>query len=412
MSKARLFDFSLLFVALLIAFNFNHIVVDTPIYIKALLIYWIFSSLYYHLSITSKKGKANIDYGISYTSSFGIFAGPLGVLIFETLYRFTVYFYKKQTKTADPGEFLDTFYNIGTFVICGSIGYYLYELLFPFFHPFPFGYWLLILLLICIITSLSSLLLSIVLYILGDITSVRDVVDLLFRSRSILDIGKITFTNGLLLIFLQEQRWEMLIILFLLNYVVSLSFYSKSQSLQDKVERDQFEKMAYTDFLTNIYNRAFMDKKMVELNDTKEYIGIVVADIDTFKKINDTYNHAVGDQVIQDFANKLKSYLAEDDLLFRSGGEEFTLFLRQRNFQENVDLVKSIRYGIENTSVKSEYNNESITISYTASYGLFFFQANDHITMEKAYVQADQLLLQSKKLGKNRVSVKNGLSYI
>jgi diguanylate cyclase len=76
-----------------------------------------------------------------------------------------------------------------------------------------------------------------------------------------------------------------------------------------------------------------MDLKMKELNQSGEIIGIVDVDIDKFKKINDNYNHAACDRVIQDFAAALKHYLYEEDFLFRSGGEEFTIFLRNRNFE-------------------------------------------------------------------------------
>ena len=202
----------------------------------------------------------------------------------------------------------------------------------------------------------------------------------------------------------------MLISLFILNYIVSRSFHSKSQSIQHKLERDKFEQMAYTDFLTGVFNRTFMDKKMAELNQTGESLGIVVADIDKFKRINDSYNHAVGDKVIQHFSATLKNYLSENDYLFRSGGEEFTLCLRKRNFEETVNLVHTMLDGIKNNHVKVDFHGENLSITYTASFGLYFYTANDQVSMEKAYIQADQLLLQSKQLGRNRVSIINALS--
>jgi diguanylate cyclase (GGDEF)-like protein len=170
--------------------------------------------------------------------------------------------------------------------------------------------------------------------------------------------------------------------------------------------------MAYTDFLTGVFNRTFMDKKMAELNQTGERIGIVVADIDKFKSINDNYNHAVGDKVIQHFAGTLKNFLSENDYLFRSGGEEFTLCLRGKNFEESLELVHRMLNGGKNTHVEVEFNGENLSMSYTASFGLYFYTANEQISMEKAYIQADQLLLHSKQLGRNRVSVENALSSV
>lgn len=111
---------------------------------------------------------------------------------------------------------------------------------------------------------------------------------------------------------------------------------------------------------------------MAELNQTGEGIGIVVADIDKFKSINDNYNHAVGDKVIQHFAGTLKTYLSENDYLFRSGGEEFTLCLRKRNFEETMELINTMLNRVKNHHVNVEFNGENLTISYTASFGLYF----------------------------------------
>lgn len=406
MSKARIFDFSLFFISIAIALNFGHLTIPGDTYLIALLVYWFFSSIYYHLRIVSTNRNSNIEYGISYTASLGIFSGPFGTFIFEALYRVTVYVYKKLTKTEDPEEFLDTFYNIGSFALTGSITYYLYQYWHPGFTSFPFGFWLLIFLLTVISSILSSTFISITCWISRDITTRREVFGLYIGNRSLLDIGKISISNGLLLLFLQEGHWDRLISVFLLNYIVSRSFYSKSQSVQNKFERDKFEQMAYQDFLTGTFNRSYMDKTMKELEQGEEWIGIAVADIDKFKKINDAYNHAVGDRVIQHFADTLTSHLNEDDILFRSGGEEFTIFMRNKTFEQTVNLVQEILQEIQTSSVKAEYNEQNIEITYTASFGLYYYKINPKMSIEKAYVFADQLLLESKVLGRNRVSSK------
>jgi diguanylate cyclase (GGDEF)-like protein len=409
MIKSRLFDVSLFFAALVISFNTVQIDVDLDIYLKALLVFWIFSSLYYHLRIVNRSGSSNFDYGISYSISIGIFTGPLGLFIFEVMYRFTVYFTKKWTKTADPHEFLDTIYNIGSFVLGNTIAYYLFSYFYSNFQGFPFGFWIFMFILVAVTSFLTTSFLGISFLFSGDLKNGREVLTFITKSRSAVDIATVTLTNGLLLLFLLEEKWEPLICLFILNYLVSVSFVSKAQNIQNKLERDQFEQMAYTDFLTGIPNRAYMDKKIVELNQSGECIAIVVADIDKFKRINDNYNHAIGDLVIQHCAETIKSFLNEEDILFRSGGEEFTLFLRKRNFEQSLEFVETIRRELEDTSVNVEFHSEIINLSYTASFGLYYFKINEQISMEKGYVYADHLLLQSKQLGRNRLSVKNGL---
>ncbi|MNW61690.1 putative diguanylate cyclase YdaM [compost metagenome] len=152
-----------------------------------------------------------------------------------------------------------------------------------------------------------------------------------------------------------------------------------------------------------------MDKMMKELDQSGECIGIVVADIDRFKKINDTYNHAVGDKVIIDFADTLKSHLQEDDTLFRSGGEEFTLFLRKKSFGECRSIIEEVLHDIAEHSATAEYEDQQIEVRYSASFGLYYYKTDHNNSMQKGYVCADQLLLESKKLGRNRLCHKNEL---
>lgn len=407
MLKARLYDFTLFFTAVGVAFGLGAFTIDKNTFLIALLIYWLFSTLYNHLRIRAQSGAMKFDYGISYSLSFGIFAGPLGLFIFEAIYCFTVYFSRLSSKTADESELSDTFYNIGAHVLIYTIGYYLFQLAYPFFDGIPFGFWMLMCILAVTTTLISYMFLSTAFYILGDIKSLQQAIQFYKESNNWLDLGKTAFTNGLLLLLLEEQRWEMVVGLFILNYLVSRSFQSKSQSIKNKIERDKFEQMAYTDFLTGIPNRAFMDKKMSELNQTGEKVGIVVADIDKFKLINDSYNHAVGDRVIQHFASTLKNYLSDDDYVFRSGGEEFTLILRNRTLGQTIDLVERIRHGVETSSVEVEYQSSRHEVTITSSFGLYYFKVNQYTSMEKGYIYADQLLLQSKELGKNKVTFKD-----
>lgn len=411
MSTARIFDLSLFAASLVIALASNSGILLDHTYITALLLYWAFSSFYFQLRIVSRSGNSTIDYAISYNSSFGIIAGPLGTFIFETLYRFTVYFYKKKTKTADPGEFLDTFYNIGSSTLGGTACYYLYKLLYPFAEGIPLGYWLLFLLVVCVTTLMSSTFLVITFSLSGDVKNWHEARNLLFRSRTLLDFSKVALTNALLLRLVQMESWEMVVALFLLNYIVSISFFSKSQSAQHKFERDKFEQMAYRDFLTGTYNRAHMDKMMKELGQNGEYVGIVVADIDRFKKINDSYNHAVGDKVIIHFADMLKSHMQEEDILSRSGGEEFTMFLRNKTFEQCHAVIDAILNRNNGYSAVAEFESQVISVPYSASFGLYYFRTDpgQKNCMEKGYVTADQLLLESKKLGRNRLSSKSEL---
>ncbi|WP_236939279.1 GGDEF domain-containing protein [Evansella clarkii] len=404
--KVKLYIFSLFAASLLVAFSSGPVQIESTTFLTALIIYLFFSIIYYNMRIFQKKGGTTTDYGISYSMSFALFTGPLGLLIYEFLYRLSSYIMQKSAKRADPDEFLHIFYNAGSFVLVHSAGYYLYQFLLPYFQPLPFGVWLLLILLVIITSFLTDFIISILFYLLGEITT-REEAFHFFKDRSRLDMAKTAFTNGFLLLFLIEGRWELLVSLFILNYIVNQSFHTKTQSLQAKEERDKFRKMAYTDFLTGLYNRAFMDKKMEQLNQTKEQVGVIVADIDNFKRINDDYNHAAGDSVIRHFAQTLASTLSKDDYLFRSGGEEFAVFLRNRSFEEMAELAEKMRREVASGSAEAEFKGETTPISYTSSFGLYCFTISEKMPMEKAFIRADHLLIEAKRNGKNRVTAES-----
>ncbi|WP_075620243.1 GGDEF domain-containing protein [Paenisporosarcina indica] len=411
MWKSKLFDIVLIVISVFWSLSFAPLHVDLYKYIIAFIIYLLFSAFYAHLRIIQRKGTTNIDYGITYSQSFAAFAGPFGLLIYEIVHRFTIYFQRKYANTADPNELADTLYNISSFVLYNTVAFIFFYSLYPFAESIPFGYFILFFVTTIIINFQSDILLTSYLYLSNNLHTWTEVLAH-FKNRTLLDVGKVALTNSLLYYFLMESQWEMLIIVFALNYVVSRSYVSKQESIQNELERDRFRKMAYTDFMTGLSNRAWMDKQMAEINGTGEKVGIVVADIDKFKRINDSYNHAVGDKVIQHFAEILKAHVNVDDGLFRTGGEEFTLFLRGRSFEECGELLEKLRMHVSVHPVSVDFNGTKRTISYTVSFGLYFDEMTDKLPMERAYVVADQLLLGAKDKGRNRINTKNGLKLL
>lgn len=408
MVRLKFFVSSIFLLSVIVAIASGPLKLGTPLYLQAFLLYLIFTTLYSHLRAVVKTGKVNIDYSISYGLSFALFAGPLGLFLFELINRFYVYFYRVRKKIADEDEFLHTFYNIGGPVLLHSLGYYLFFMISPLLDGVPFGYWGLLILIVAILDLISSLLLIVIFRLSGNISTKKEAIDFI-KSNSFLDTMKKAFSNGLLYVFLIEQQWEILIALFILNYLVSKSAVLKSESMQHKIERDRFEQMAYTDFLTKVPNRTFMNKVMGELNDSGENLAIIVTDIDSFKRINDAYNHAVGDTVIQHFANTIKNCLHEDDYLFRSGGEEFTIILRNRNFEQCNGVIQSLQNEIERSPAFVEYKSEKIAIPCTASFGLYYYNANKQMEIKKAYVHADDLLYKAKNAGKNQAYALNSM---
>lgn len=161
---------------------------------------------------------------------------------------------------------------------------------------------------------------------------------------------------------------------------------------------------AVTDELTNTYNKRYIQEKLpVELvisKLNKEPLTLIMTDIDHFKKINDTYGHLAGDEVLSEFCRILKNNLREDkDWLARFGGEEFLICLTQTDHPTALKVAERLRESIEKASFM--YNGEVIKI--TASFGLCTNSIENNYDIEKFIQCVDKKLYQAKEEGRNKV---------
>ena len=131
-----------------------------------------------------------------------------------------------------------------------------------------------------------------------------------------------------------------------------------------------------------------------------------MSDIDFFKKVNDTYGHAVGDCVLKNVAKTIKKELREEDIASRYGGEEFIFLLPHTNIEEARIVAERLRKAIEKKKINIEdYNIENTKeISVTISIGVSEFNKADKMP-EILYKKADEALYQAKDGGRNRVVV-------
>ncbi|WP_309118274.1 GGDEF domain-containing protein [Paenibacillus sp.] len=367
-------------------------------------IYLLFSILYNHLRFISKKGKTEIEYGINYGLSLSLYAGLTGLFLFEIVYRFANVLYRKLDRYADPEEWSDFFYNVGSFVLQNSVAFFLFSWLTHGAGDVHGAlYWVAIAAAALLTGFLSDTLIVVSFVLEREIRTWKEAIDL-YKTRTPMAIAQTALTNGLLYYFIAADEWLMLIGLFLLNYLASYSMLFKAQSIQARVERDNFEKMAYTDHLTGVHNRTYMEKVIQTMEGGNEPIGIVVTDIDRFKSINDTYNHSVGDRVIRHFADTMKATCAEHDIVIRTGGEEFTILLRGRSYDDCLDFCERLRRDVEESVVEAEFGGARVDIRYTASFGVYFRTGGSETPLASGYVHADNLLLQSKQQGRNRIA--------
>lgn len=177
-----------------------------------------------------------------------------------------------------------------------------------------------------------------------------------------------------------------------------------------KMVEIELQKRAQTDFLTGLFNRGhFLEKAELELKRSLRYgshLTILVLDIDFFKQINDTHGHKSGDLVLQKLAHICLATLREVDIVGRMGGEEFAVLLPETDKVKALEVAERLRVAIESTNVPIEHG---VPIHFTVSLGITS-KASAEDNLDYLLSQADNALYESKRLGRNRVSVV-GLRY-
>jgi two-component system cell cycle response regulator len=156
------------------------------------------------------------------------------------------------------------------------------------------------------------------------------------------------------------------------------------------------EKEAYVDALTGIYRRSFFENKFEQIEKNAQSIYMALLDIDHFKRVNDTFGHATGDEVLRQFSSTVKASLRNNELLFRWGGEEFVLLLVNVNKTEASQICERILKSVEQHDFKIEHK-------VTTSIGLA--KHTLHYGYEQTLKNADKALYIAKNSGRNRLEV-------
>ncbi|WP_415905577.1 GGDEF domain-containing protein [Neptuniibacter sp. QD48_55] len=172
------------------------------------------------------------------------------------------------------------------------------------------------------------------------------------------------------------------------------------------IDLDQLEaemnKLATYDDLTGLYNRRALFKSCHLLHRlavrTKETYCVVIIDLDFFKKINDQYGHAAGDQVLKSFGLILKRVTRDCDLAGRMGGEEFCIYLSNTKQVQVEPIVKRLNKEIQNNLP----NYDGTQINYTISLGVAENRPDLEMSFEDILKKADIALYEAKNSGRNR----------
>lgn len=194
-----------------------------------------------------------------------------------------------------------------------------------------------------------------------------------------------------------ESTWYLALLLALtglmhVNYVVML--------LKRLIQN--LNKMSKTDVLTNIMNRRAAEEvlchEISEMVRDRIPFTVLMIDIDFFKRVNDRYGHAKGDEVLQSVCKCMRDTVRRNDYVARFGGEEFLIILPHTSLEQAVELGERIRQNV------ADLRFDTDAIKITISIGVTQSNVNDTV-MENILSRVDKALYVSKERGRNQLNV-------
>lgn len=172
-----------------------------------------------------------------------------------------------------------------------------------------------------------------------------------------------------------------------------------------KEHEKQLEHIAHFDQLTGLPNRVLLADRlrqgMTQAQRRNQKLAVVFLDLDAFKAVNDTHGHAIGDQLLQTVANRMKLSLREGDTLARIGGDEFVAVLLDLDDTDASEPM--LNRLLSAASQPVQINN--LVLQVTASLGVTFYPQIDDVDADQLLRQADQAMYLAKQEGKNRYQV-------
>ena len=168
----------------------------------------------------------------------------------------------------------------------------------------------------------------------------------------------------------------------------------------------RIEHMAVTDELTGLSNRRyFFDKSAILVAGAQRYgnsLGMVLIDVDHFKKVNDTYGHQAGDQALKAIARCLTEFRRKPDIVARYGGEELIVLLPETNLEQSSVVAEKIRLAVSNLEIPLDSGQ---ALRLTVSAGIAEFQAMGCPSFQEFVEAVDLALYRAKTAGRNRIEV-------
>ena len=158
--------------------------------------------------------------------------------------------------------------------------------------------------------------------------------------------------------------------------------------------KEKLRQTAITDYLTKLYTRNYLDEKIDAHMGEQNGGAFMLFDVDDFKLVNDTFGHYVGDKVLIQIADILRSTLNDKEIAARWGGEEFAVYLPYCDAIYAEKIARQIRLSIK----------ENTEPTVTVSIGISTWCTNRH-SIEELFIKADEALYEAKSTGKNRIII-------
>ncbi len=213
----------------------------------------------------------------------------------------------------------------------------------------------------------------------------------------------VEMTNSWLQInYKKEYSWTQLLLILapvLLLLAVFIFFNRKLRHTQDELRasNEKLSVLSVTDHLTGIYNRQYLDQVLdAEVERVDRYhskLSLVMMDLDDFKRVNDTYGHLVGDEVLVKSVETIHHLVRKTDTFGRWGGEEFILICPETDLHQASQLAEKVRAAIETTEFSQD-------IRLTFSLGVAQYHAGESVN--ECVDRADRNLYRAKRNGKTR----------
>ena len=185
------------------------------------------------------------------------------------------------------------------------------------------------------------------------------------------------------------------------SYCASRTFGLERLLIDERGERERLHHLAVTDWLTDLHNHSYSRHILADVLEQSRMDGlplsVIMADLDNFKQVNDSYGHLVGDEVLHIAAARMASAARSHDEIGRYGGEEFLFILKNTDITEGAEVAERVRLRVNSDAISARHAELQLTIS------LGIAQARESDNVDSLIDRADAALYAAKLAGRDRV---------